>query len=172
MRRLISVLAVLGAPAMAVGFTTAPEEPAAAGARTLVVIVNLQRPESDIPLRTLVRMFRGEQRFWDNGDRVYPVLPPDDPPGAREDFLSSVVKLDARGFALHWRNLLFRGSATDQPVAPPDERRAVQSVFAERGAIAVLEGNAVKNVGSVAKILTVNGLERTAADYPLKWRGR
>jgi hypothetical protein len=172
MPRLLCVLIALGGSALAAALGAAPEEPSASGDRVLVVLVNLQRPESDIPLRSLVRIFRGEQRFWDNGDRVYPVLPPEDLPGAREDFLAAVVKLDSRGFALHWRNLLFRGDATDQPISPPDEKHAVQTVFAERGAIALVAGSGVKNLGQVAKVLTVNGVDRGTASYALKWRGR
>lgn len=137
--------------------------------RALIVVVNLQRPETDLPLRTLVRIFRGEQRFWDNGDRIYPVLPPEDGPEVRERFLTSVLRLDSRAFALHWKNLVFRGDVTDQPISPPDERRAVQSVFSERGGLGLVEGSVVKNLDKVAKILTVNGRDRDAADYPLKW---
>ena len=97
------------------------------------------------------------------------MLPPEDLPEARASFLSTVVKLDQRGFTLHWRNLVFRGDVTDQPISPADERRAVQSVFAERGAIAIVEGSAIRNLDRVAKILTVNGHGRDDADYPLKW---
>jgi hypothetical protein len=80
-----------------------------------------------------------------------------------------VVKLDARGFALHWKNLIFRGDATEAPRSPPDERAAARAVFAERGSIALVDGSVVKNLEQVAKILTVNGKSREAADYPLKW---
>jgi hypothetical protein len=170
MMRLTVLLVLLAGPAMASGLAPAPDD--AAGGRVLVVLVNLQRPESDIPLRSLVRMYRGEQRFWENNDRVYAVLPPDDLAGMKEDFLTSVIKLDPRGFALHWRNLIFRGDATDQPIAPPDERHAVQTVFAERGAIALVEGSGVKNLEKVAKVLTVSGIDRNDPGYPLRMRGR
>jgi len=137
--------------------------------RALLVVVNLKRPESDLTLHELSRFFRGEQRFWNNGDRAYPVLPPEDLLDLRVSFLASVVKLDQRGFTLHWRNLVFRGDVTDQPISPVDERRAVQSVFAERGTIAIVEGSSIRNLDRVAKILTVNGRGRDDADYPLKW---
>src|SRR3954469_24884476 len=166
---LTALFVLLAGPAIASGLAPAPDEATAAGGRVLVVLVNLQRPESDIPLRSVVRMYRGEQRFWDNNDRVYPLLPPDDLAGMKEDFLASVIKLDPRGFALHWRNLIFRGDATDQPIAPPDERHAAQTVFAERGAIALVEGSSVKNLAKVAKVLTVNGIDRSAPEYPLRW---
>jgi hypothetical protein len=166
MRQAILALALVMAAAL--GTPGASAQPPRPG-RTLLVAVNLQRPEADIPLRALARVFRGEQRFWENGDRVYPVLVPEDQPEARAAFLGSVVKLEARAFALHWRNLVFRGDVTDQPISPPDERRAVQSVFAERGAIALVEGTATRNLSRVAKVLTVDGRAREAADYPLKW---
>src|SRR5262249_846284 len=138
-------------------------------ARVVAVIVNLQRPVSDIALHNLVRIFRGEQRFWENGDPVYPVLPPEDMPELRDAFLGCVVKVDAGGFALLWKILVFRGDATDPPFSPPDERHATRTVFAERGAIAIVEGATVKNLERVAKVLTVNGRDRDADDYPLKW---
>ena len=153
------------APAAPAPSPAAPPPPP----RVLTVIVNLQRPASDISLHSLVRIFRGEQRFWENGDPVYPVLPPEDAPEAREAFLSTVVRLDQRGFALLWKNLIFRGDATDPPFSPPDERHASRTVFAERGAVALVEGSGVKNLERVAKVLTVNGRDRVAADYPLKW---
>jgi len=164
------------AMAVAAGSLVAPAAALAAaageatsGGGALVVVVNLQRPETDMPLRTLVRVYRGEQRFWENGDRAYPVLPPEDAPDLRDRFLAAVVKLDARSFTLHWKNLVFRGDVTDPPISAPDERRAVQSVFAERGGIALVEGAVVKNLAKVAKVLTVNGRDKDAADYPLKW---
>ena len=162
-------LAAFGLAGLVLGLPDAAAQAPHPGGRALLVVVNLKRPETDLPLHELSRFFRGAQRFWDNGDRAYPVLPPEDLPEARAAFLSSVVKLDQRGFTLHWRNLVFRGDVTDQPISPPDERRAVQSVFAERGAIAIVEGSAIRNLDKVAKILTVNGRGRDDADYPLKW---
>jgi hypothetical protein len=164
-----AVRTALGVSLIALGLSQAEAQGPRPTTRTLLVVVNLKRPESDLPLHALSRFFRGEQRFWENGDRAYPVLPPEDIPEARASFLASVVKLDQRGFTLLWRNLVFRGDVTDQPISPPDERRAVQSVFAERGAIAIVEGHAIKNLDRVAKILTVNGRSRDDADYPLKW---
>jgi hypothetical protein len=162
-------LAALGLAGLMLGLPDAAAQAPRPASRTLIVLVNLKRPEADLPLHELSRFFRGEQRFWDNGDRAYPVLPPEDLPEARATFLSSVVKLDQRGFTLHWRNLVFRGDVTDQPISPADEKRAVQSVFSERGAIAIVEGNAIRNLDKVAKILTVNGRGRDDAAYPLKW---
>jgi hypothetical protein len=161
--------AALGLAGLVLGFPDAAAQAPRSANRALIVVVNLKRPEMDLPLHALSRLFRGEQRFWNNGDRAYPVLPPEDLPEARASFLASVVKLDQRGFGLLWRNLVFRGDATDQPISPPDERRAVQSVFAERGAIAIVEGSGIRNLDRVAKILTVNGHDRDDADYPLKW---
>jgi ABC-type phosphate transport system substrate-binding protein len=162
-------LAALGLAGLVLGLPDAGAQAPHPAGHPLLVVVNLKRPEADLTLHELSRLFRGEQRFWNNGDRAYPVLPPEDLPDARTGFLSSVVKLDQRGFTLHWRNLVFRGDVTDQPISPPDERRAVQSVFAERGAIAIVEGSAIRNLDRVAKILTVNGHVRDDADYPLKW---
>jgi len=162
-------LAALGMAGLVLSLPEAAAQAPRAAGRPLLVVVNLKRPESDLALHELSRLFRGEQRFWNNGDRAYPVLPPEDLPDARASFLAGVVKLDQRGFSLHWRNLVFRGDVTDQPISPPDERRAVQSVFAERGAIAIVEGNTIRNLDRVAKILTVNGHGKDDADYPLKW---
>ena len=169
MSRLKAALAAFGLAGLVLGLPEAAAQAPRPGSRTLIVLVNLKRPEADLPLHALSRLFRGEQRFWDNGDRAYPVLPPEDLPEARASFLSSVAKLDPRAFTLHWRNLVFRGDVTDQPNSPPDERLAVRSVFSERGAIAIVEGSSIKNLDRVAKVLTVNGHHREEADYPLKW---
>ena len=162
-------LAALGLAGLVLSLPEAAAQAPRSSGRAFLVVVNLRRPEADLTVHELSRFFRGEQRFWNNGDRAYPVLPPEDIPDARATFLSSVVKLDQRGFTLHWRNLVFRGDVTDQPISPPDERRAVQSVFAELGTIAIVEGSAIRNLDKVAKILTVNGRGRDDADYPLKW---
>jgi hypothetical protein len=154
---------------VAAQLASAPPDTARPASQALAVVVNLQRPGTDISLHALARFFRGEQRFWENGDRVYLVLPPEDVAESRAAFLSSVVKLDPRSYALHWRNLIFRGDVTEQPISPPDERHAVQTVFAERGAIAIVEGSTTRNLERVAKVLTVNGLDREARDYPLRW---
>ena len=169
MSHLKIALAALGLAGLVLGLPDAAAQAPRPAGHALLVVVNLKRPETDLSLHELSRFFRGEQRFWNNGDRAYPVLPPEDVPDARQNFLATVVKLDQRGFTLHWRNLVFRGDVTDQPISPPDERRAVQSVFAERGAIAIVEGSAIRNLDRVAKILTVNGHSRDDADYPVKW---
>jgi hypothetical protein len=169
MPQLKIALAALGLAGLVLGLPDAGAQAPRPAGHALLVVVNLKRPEADLTLRELSRLFRGEQRFWNNGDRAYPVLPPEDLPEARTGFLSSVVKLDQRGFTLHWRNLVFRGDVTDQPISPPDERLAVRSVFSERGAIAIVEGSSIKNLDRVAKVLTVNGHGRDHADYPLKW---
>jgi hypothetical protein len=156
----------------ALGADALGQEPTAQPAPTghrLVVVLNLRRPETDIPLRTLTRIYRGEQLFWPNGDPIHAVTPPEDNPSLRESFLASVARLDGRAFVLHWKSLIFRGDATEAPVSPTDERSALRTVFAARGSVAVVEGSTVRNLATVAKVVTVDGHAKDDPTYPLKW---
>ena len=75
MPQLKIALATLGLAALVLGLPDAGAQAPRPAGRALLVVVNLKRPEADLSLHELSRFFRGEQRFWNNGDRAYPVLP-------------------------------------------------------------------------------------------------
>jgi hypothetical protein len=162
-------LSLLSSLLLALSSAEARADEVEAPHKALLVVVHKDRPESDIPVDKLARIFRGEEKFWSNAERIYPVLPPEDTGVRRQRFLSSLLKLSQREFNLHWKELVFRGDVAEVPLSPPDERGALRTVFASRGGIALVDGGSVKNLSSVVKVLTVSGKSPESLDYPLKW---
>ena len=152
------------AVAMAVTATTAVEPQSRE--RIFVVIVNQARPETDLSREKLVRVFRGETKFWDNREAIRPILPS---PDAREGFISTVLKLSSRDYDRQWKERLFRGENTSVPLQFADDREAAQIVFSSPTALAIVELAKSPNLAKAVKILTVDGKAPSDADYGLRW---
>jgi hypothetical protein len=131
-----------------------------------VVIVNKARPETDIALHRLVRIYLGEMKFWENREAIRPVLPS---PAVRRGFYASVLKLDPRDFDRWWKERVFRGENTFTPIPTLDESQAAQLVFASATAVAVVDPDQSATLGRVVKILTVDGKAYTDPAYRLRW---
>ena len=143
---------------------------AQADERVLLVVVNKERPEKDIPTSALARIYRGETKFWANNDRIVPFLPPTSgDEGLRRSFLQTVLKMGMRDFQHLWQERLFRGENSQAPLMLPDERAVAQAVFASRSCIGVIEADKVRSLETVVKVLTVDGKAPVDAGYPLKW---
>ena len=140
----------------------------------LVVIVNRARPEIDISSRKLAAMFLGEIKFWDDRDRVGPVVPPRSSPGAKERFLVSLIRLTARAYNQHWAERIFQGEATSYPVEPVDAEAAVRTVTTHRQFVAILRQDDLRKLesqyGKQFKILTIDGKAHVDSGYVFKER--
>ena len=149
---------------MAVAATRAGE--AQGPERTFVVIVNQARPETDLSREKLVRIFRGDTKFWDTREAIRPILPSVD---AREGFISTVLKLTSRDYDRQWKERLFRGENTVVPLEFADDRQSAQIVFSSPTALAIVDLAKSPNLAKAVKILTVDGKASSDADYRMKW---
>lgn len=138
--------------------------------RVLLVIVHKERPENDISMNALARIYRGETKFWANNARILLFLPPASAEeGLRRSFLQSLLKLDMRDFQHLWQERLFRGENSQAPLTLSDDRAVAQAVFSARSGVGVIEADKVVNLEAVVKVVTVDGKAPVDAGYPLKW---
>ena len=81
----------------------------------IAVVVSSLNPANDLSLTELRRILMGERRFWGGNVQVRLVLRER---GARErdQVLSSLLKMDNKAFAEHWRAKVFRGEASEEPL--------------------------------------------------------
>src|SRR5438874_7844803 len=88
------------------------------GAGDIAVVVNSINPANDLSLGDLRRILMGERRFWGGNVQVRLVLRER---GARErdQVLMTILKMDNKAFAEHWRAKVFRGEASEEPLTVP-----------------------------------------------------
>src|SRR5688572_10768053 len=87
--------------------------PAAVSAqgRTLVAIVNRDRPESSLSRRELIQIFRGEVRYWAaNRELIQLALPPGSTE-AKNEFIRKVLQMTPSDWDREWRGKQFRGES-------------------------------------------------------------
>jgi ABC-type phosphate transport system substrate-binding protein len=161
------VLLTLG---LAAGGALAP--PAlAAQARTLVAIVNRNRPENGLSRDQLVQIFRGELRFWPaNRDPIQLALPPGSPQ-ARNDFIRKVLQMTPTEWDREWQGKRYRGETA---IIPRDLTRTevMQAVLSQPRFLAVVELEWFRTIDASQtrdmKILQIDGKNPGEADYPLR----
>ncbi|MCU0626446.1 MAG: hypothetical protein MUF21_08175 [Gemmatimonadaceae bacterium] len=126
----------------------------------LRVIVNRSYPDTDVSMRDLTRLFRGEYGSLANGQRA--VLA--EQATARARYVRTVTGMDDDTFRRHWIRIVFAGAPVAPPRGFPDAETACAFVARTPGALAIVEGRC----GDDVKTLTVNGRQGGDAQYPLR----
>jgi hypothetical protein len=133
--------------------------PAALSAQ-LRVIAHPSYPESDISVRDLGRLYRGEYSALVSGQRA--VLAEQGP--ARVRYVRTVTGMDDDQFRRHWIRIVFAGTPVQPPRGFSDADAVCAFVARTPGAMAIVDGRCD---GSV-KTLSVNGKSVGDAQYPLR----
>jgi ABC-type phosphate transport system substrate-binding protein len=134
------------------------------GAGDIAVVVNSINPATNLSLGDLRRILMGERRFWGGNVQVRLALREH---GARErdQVLSTVLKMDDKAFAEHWRAKVFRGEASEEPLTLSSSATAFQYVKETPGGLSFV---AAKNIPADLKVLRVDGKLPGEAGYALK----
>lgn len=130
----------------------------------IAVVVNSINPATNLSLGELRRILMGERRFWGGNVQVRLALRE---PGARErdQVLSTVLKMDNKAFAEHWRAKIFRGEASEEPLTLSSSSTAFQYVKETPGGLSFVSA---KNIPADLKILRVDGKLPGEAGYALR----
>lgn len=158
--RVVAVLALFCAlpPGRAGSASTqraAPEE--------FAVIVHPSTRTGDVTLSQLRRIFRGEQQFWSDGDRVVLLIAP---PGsrARAAVLRHLYRMEEGEFTRYWIAKIFRDAVPAGPKIVASVEMTKRLAARIPGAVAVIPASEVD--ASVA-VLSVDRLLPGGAGYPL-----
>ena len=129
----------------------------------LAIVVSHSQGLTNISLSDLRRIYLGRISRWPDGRRIVPVVLP---PTAIEQrlFLKRALQMADIDYAQHWIGEIFRGRVAGPPHTAQSSAAARRYVAGHREAIAFID--AAETDGTV-RILTVNGRNPEAADYPL-----
>jgi len=165
MRRLLGILAMVGAAVLLLevspgGATPAPPP----GEDTLAIIVNQANTLDDLSLKDLRTVFLGERSHWPNGRRITLVMM--DPGLAeRKAVLRDVCHMSEPEFSRHFLQGLFTGEVFVSPKTLSTPTGVRKFVFNVPGAIGYLRAS---DLDGTVKVIKVNGLRPEDAEYPLK----
>ena len=130
----------------------------------IAVIVNATNPVDGITSAELRKLFAGEKRSWHASMPVVLVVRA---PESRERtvLLSHVLKMTESDYKQYWVKKIYSGEVPREPTTLFSNISQMETIRAERGAIALI---AMKDVHSGVKVLKIDGLLPGVAGYPLK----
>lgn len=127
----------------------------------VAVVVSLESPLTEITLDDLRGMYLGKLTRLETGERVVLL----ESPRVREAFYHAALRMNPDRVKRHWIGMVFSGAGVIPPreIANAEELR--RYVSGRPGAIAFLAADAV---GPDVRILRVDGLRPSDADYPIR----
>jgi hypothetical protein len=158
---LLCVLPLLAAPA-----------PLFAQTRTLVAIVNRERPETNLGRNELVQIYRGEIRRWPNSRQIIQFALPPGSADVRNEFIRKILQMTPTDFDREWRGKRLRGESTLIPNPDLSRTEVMQAVATQRHFIAIVELEWLRSIDARftrdVKILSIDGMAPDATGYPLR----
>jgi ABC-type phosphate transport system substrate-binding protein len=144
---------------------------AQAQTRTLVAIVNRERPERGLTRAELVQISRGEIRYWPSSRQPIQFALPPGSPEARDAFIRKVLHTTPTEFDREWRAKRFRGESALIPNPDLSRSEVMQAVQTQRHFIAIVELDWLRSIDARfmenVKILAIDGKAPDDAGYPL-----
>lgn len=128
------------------------------------VVINKSRPETMLPLKDLVRIYRGDLRFFSDKTPIVPIQPTD--ATVNRAFVTSVLKLNPPDYSRLWKEKVFRGDAAKEPLMLGKNEAVLRYVANSLRAIAIIEGP-ISVDGMNVRVLTVDGKAPGAPGYPV-----
>jgi hypothetical protein len=130
----------------------------------LAVVVNSVNPANDLSLGDLRRILAGERRFWGGNVQVRLALRE---PGTRErdQVLATILKMDNKAFAEHWRAKVFRGEASEEPLTVSSTAMAFQYLKGTPGGLSFM---AARNIPAELKVMKIDGKLPGEPGYALR----
>ncbi|MGH7505248.1 MAG: hypothetical protein ACRELX_06340, partial [Longimicrobiales bacterium] len=107
--------------------------------RTLVAIVNRDRPETGLSRKELIQIYRGEIRYWPANRQLIQFALPPGSRVTRDDFIRNVLDMTPTEFEREWRGKRFRGESAIIPNPDLSRAEVMQAVATQEHFIAVVE---------------------------------
>lgn len=145
--------------------------PAAGQTRTLVAIVNRERPETSLGRTELVQIYRGEIRRWPSSRQLIQFALP---PGSevRNEFIRKILQMTPADFDREWRGKRLRGESALIPNPDLSRTEVMQAVATQHHFIAIVELEWLRSIDSRftrdVKILKIDGIDPDEMAYPLR----
>jgi len=88
--------------------------PGEAAAGDVAVIVHKENATHEVSYGELVKLFKQDQQFWDDGQRIYLLLR-ETGSAEKQVVLEKIYKMDARALKKFWLGKLYRGDIPSYP---------------------------------------------------------
>ena len=132
---------------------------------SLVVVVGRQSRLRDISSTFLLDMFRGKNLFFPDGSPSNLILSSHEED--RRHFLEGYLNANEKVFLRHWQSMVYKGKASRVP-ASPQSADAIKMLFAsDPRTLAVVGRDELEFLGSLVRVITVDGQAYTSESYPL-----
>lgn len=130
----------------------------------IAIVVNESNPVNELTLSELRNMLMGDRRFWKGNVRVKLILRE---PGSyeRDGVLNTLLKIDNKLFAAHWRAKIFRGEASEEPSSVQSDAQVENYLSQSPGGLAFMRN---RSRAAHVKVLRLDGKLPGDDGYVLK----
>ena len=137
---------------------------------SFAVLVN-PKAVQNLSRADLVRVLKGDMRFWSNHQAIRIILPPRASESDFERVLRPLVSLDVASFQRMWEMRRAHGETTTIPIVAPDEQMAIRAVVTDSSFLAIIDADKVSAIPPAMKtsiqVLTVDNRMPDADGYAL-----
>jgi ABC-type phosphate transport system substrate-binding protein len=138
------------------------QQPAPAG--DVAVIVNPLNPVESVSSAELRKLFAGEKQSWSGSQPVFVIVRAAQA-HEREVLLARVLHMTESEYKQYWVKKLYSGEAQHEPLAMPSNGMQLEAVRAEKGGIALIN---LQDVRQGVKVIKVDGRMPGTSGYGLK----
>jgi ABC-type phosphate transport system substrate-binding protein len=135
-----------------------------AGAAEIAVIVNHDNPIDRIRLGDLVKIFKMERKYWENGEKIYLILR-DTGSKEKDIALKMIYKTTDEGLRKYWLARLYREEITSFPKALNSNEAVIRFVNQVPNSIGFIDASFLDNR---VKALRIDGHIPGEQGYPLR----
>jgi hypothetical protein len=167
MKRRIILLHAVFTVGLAVAMMALLHQSVMARDDVMVVVVNEDRAEDSLTRKELIRLYNGENRFWQDRSRVQIILPPN---SSAEEVERFYEYLGTSRFQLRkeWAGKVFQGKVSHMPVEPRSWAGALEQLLRKENAIAVIPQAAFREFsGKGVRVMKLEGKAPGEDGYPL-----
>lgn len=126
---------------------------AASQAAIVAIVVNKQNPANDLSYEKLVKIFKAEKQFWDDGQKIYLILRET---GSLEKqvLLQTVYRMDEVELKKYWLAKIFRQEIPSFPKTLSSSEAVKRFVSQVPNAVGVIDA---RSMDDTVKALTIDG---------------
>ena len=136
---------------------------AASQAANVVIVVNKQNPVNDLSHEKLVKIFKAEKQFWDDGQKIYLILRETGSP-EKKTLLQTVYQMDEVTLRKYWLTKIFRQEIPSFPKTLSSSEAVKRFVNQVPNAVGAIDA---RSMDDTVKALTIDGKSFHDEGYPL-----
>ena len=136
---------------------------AASQAANVVIVVNKQNPVNDLSHEKLVKIFKAEKQFWDDGRKIYLILRETGSP-EKKTLLQTVYRMDEVTLKKYWLTQIFRQEIPSFPKTLSSSEAVKRFVNQVPNAVGAIDA---QSMDDTVKALTIDGKSFHDEGYPL-----